>query len=85
MEFTHTATSFIHRDQYGEIDAEINFELVNQDTIHVTRTFVSPSLRGQGVARQLANQVNHYRHENNYHLTSSCSYITKLIENGEMK
>lgn len=85
MEFTQITNGFIHRDQYGKIDAEINFELVNGDTIHVTHTFVSETLRGQGVARQLANQVNQYRHENHYHLTSSCSYITKLIDSGEMK
>ncbi|MGY3724288.1 hypothetical protein SAMN05421767_1233 [Granulicatella balaenopterae] len=85
MEFTQTTNSFIHRDQYGKIDAEINFELVNGDTIHVTHTFVSETLRGQGVARQLANQVNYYRHKKHYQLTSSCSYITKLIDSGEMK
>ena len=85
MEFTQTTNSFIHRNQYGEIDAEINFEVINGNTIHVTRTFVSESLHGQGIAKQLADKVNVYRHENNYQLTATCSYITKLIENGNMK
>ncbi len=84
MEFIQTMNSFYHRNQDGKIDAEINFELVNGNTIHVTRTYVSESLRGQGIARQLANQVNRYRHEKQYQLTSACSYITKLIEKGEL-
>lgn len=85
MEFTQQEDSFVHYDQNGEIDAQINFEQNReQHTLTVTRTYVSPALRGQGIAKQLAQRVKAYCCQEELQLKSTCSYITKLIETNRL-
>ena len=52
MEFVQENQAFRHYNAAGEVDAEITYTLEEEGVIGADHTFVDPSLRGQGVARQ---------------------------------
>ncbi|AYC30389.1 GNAT family N-acetyltransferase [Paenisporosarcina cavernae] len=45
------------------------------DIMVMDHTFVSPSLRGQGVAKQLLDEAATYAKENGYKMEAVCSYV----------
>ena len=52
MEFIKEEKAFRHYNTDGEMDAEITYIPKGEGVIDANHTFVDPSLRGQGVARQ---------------------------------
>lgn len=60
--------------------AEITFTFVDDKTIDVTHTFVDPSLRGSGVAKQLFNAVIQKAQNEHLHIIPSCSYVRVQFE-----
>ncbi|MBE2894031.1 GNAT family N-acetyltransferase [Spirabiliibacterium falconis] len=74
---THGGAFFIEQD--GERIAELTYRKINNDIIDANHTFVSPSLRGQGVADKLYQALLHFVEQKGYRLEASCSYVaTKL-------
>lgn len=63
-----------------EILAEIDFPLVDENTVEITHTIVSPSLQGQGIARKLVEKVLEVAKEKGYRVTASCSYAKHYLE-----
>ncbi|WJP97484.1 GNAT family N-acetyltransferase [Macrococcus bovicus] len=60
--------------------AEITF-YTQDDAIVINHTFVDPSLRGQGIARQLLDRVIDYARENNLKIVPLCSYAVTAMHN----
>lgn len=50
------------------------FPFIKDNVINVDHTFVDPSLRGQGVAGQLMNEVYNHAKEHNYTVVNTCPY-----------
>ncbi len=67
-----------------EILAEIDFPLVNDGVIEITRTIVSPSLQGQGIAKKLVEKVLEIAKEKGYKVTASCSYAKHYLEKNNL-
>ncbi|UEX90775.1 GNAT family N-acetyltransferase [Staphylococcus ratti] len=60
--------------------AEITYYFVSNDTIDVNHTFVEPSLRGSGVAKQLFDAVIQKAKDENLKIIPSCSYARVQFE-----
>jgi uncharacterized protein len=50
------------------------FPFVEKNVINVNHTYVDPSLRGQGVASTLMDEVYNYAKEKGYTVVNSCPY-----------
>ena len=77
MEFVLENQAFIHYNAAGEVDAEISYTLEEEGVIGADHTFVDPSLRGQGVARQLVERLAVYAREENLKVRPICSYVVE--------
>ncbi|TDM12087.1 N-acetyltransferase [Macrococcus lamae] len=59
--------------------AEITF-IQQNDTLVIDHTFVDPSLRGEGIAKQLVNKVVDYARQENKKILPVCSYARVVME-----
>lgn len=79
MEIKHGQNRFYIENESTEI-AEITFIPQNNNTIIIDHTFVDPSLRGQGVAKQLLDEVVRYAREKNLKIIPMCSYAVTAMK-----
>ena len=69
-------TTYIVNDQ---IMGEVNYPYIDDKKVNITHTFVDPTLRGQGIADKMMNEVFKYLQKNNIQ-TCTCSYATSWLE-----
>lgn len=62
-----------------EVLAEISWTMLG-DVMAVEHTFVSPELRGQGVAKKLLDRAADYAREHSYKIEPICSYVVTAFE-----
>ncbi|WP_128893930.1 GNAT family N-acetyltransferase [Longirhabdus pacifica] len=71
---------YVEKD--GQEIGEVTY--VPQDgNIVVDHTFVSPSMRGQGIAEQLVDKVVEYARNEGYKIIPTCSYVVKRMRHVE--
>ena len=63
----------------GKLLAEIRFP-ENNGVATITRTFVDPSLRGQGVAEQLILRALTQIQKSNWQIAATCSYAVAWLQ-----
>lgn len=63
----------------GETLAEITWTMLG-DVMAVEHTFVSPTLRGKGVAKKLLDRAAEYAREHDYKIEPICSYVVTAFE-----
>ncbi len=63
--------------------AEITFVSSGENTIIIDHTYVSDSLRGQGIALQLVNKVVEYARLEHIKIIPQCSYAKKVMTQNE--
>jgi uncharacterized protein len=63
-----------------QILAVIDFHTDNKNRIVITHTFVDPSLRGQGIANQLLNQVIKVAEAAKQYIYPICSFAVKVLQ-----
>jgi predicted GNAT family acetyltransferase len=63
--------------------AEITFVPAGESQIIIDHTYVSDSLRGQGIAFQLVKKVVEYAREENKKIIPVCSYAKKIMIQNE--
>lgn len=72
--------AFAFRQQEdGKTNAEITWTLLG-DVMVMDHTFVSPDLRGQGVAKQLLDRAAEYARENELKMEAVCSYVVTAFD-----
>lgn len=59
-------------------EAFVAFNITN-NILTVTKTYVSDSLRGQGIARKLMDDVMAYAKREGYQVMATCSYAIKYL------
>lgn len=64
---------FIEKD--GARVAEMTYQRLGDTRIVVDHTFVDPSLRGGGVARQLLDAAVAWARQNQVRISATCSYV----------
>ncbi|MGE4484501.1 MAG: GNAT family N-acetyltransferase [Oscillospiraceae bacterium] len=77
MELIHENNRIYCLNPNGQIIAEITFPSVDKDTVDISRTFVDPSLRGQGVAETLIRAAIEDIRSKNLKIVPTCSYAVK--------
>jgi predicted GNAT family acetyltransferase len=80
MDFIYEPERIWHADEVGNMDAEIIVtDVPNRDLWSIDRTFVSESLRGQGVAGQLVDAAIDLAREKGMKVYASCEYSQRLF------
>ena len=65
--------------QDDHVIAEISWTMLS-DVMVMDHTFVSPDLRGQGVAKKLLDRAAAYAREKNFKMEPICSYVVTAFE-----
>ena len=79
MEFIHEGKAFRHYNAAGEMDAEITYVPKGEGVIEANHTFVDPSIRGQGVAHQLVDQLADFARKENLKIYPNVSVCRCFI------
>ncbi|MFC4354876.1 GNAT family N-acetyltransferase [Chryseomicrobium palamuruense] len=83
MEFQYTELGndvFAYQAREGnEKVGEITWTLLG-DIMVMDHTFVSPSVRGGGVAKKLLDQAADYARKNDYKMEAVCSYVVTAFD-----
>ncbi|MGV3244377.1 GNAT family N-acetyltransferase [Staphylococcus sp. 11261D007BR] len=74
---------FYINDEHARMIAEITFNHVGNDVIDVNHTYVSPVLRGEGIAKQLFNKVIDKARREQLKIIPTCSYVSHQFEKNE--
>lgn len=80
MDFKHENNRIFLEDQDGKTIAEVTFPNIAENKVNVSRTFVDKSLRGQGVADKLLNELVKHLKNTNQKATATCSYAVDWFE-----
>lgn len=76
MEFETITNGYVRRDEAGEIIAEITYAPTDDPNVVIAdHTFVSPVLRGQGVAEKLLNHLVSEMEKQGKKIKAECSYV----------
>lgn len=85
MEFTLNKTGTHNAFEYSRGEerlAEITWVEAG-GVMTVDHTYVSPELRGQGVAKKLLDKAAGYARENKLKMNATCSYVVSAFENSD--
>jgi len=74
MNFIHTEDRIYYENDSKKLLAEVRFPLKEDGVVEINRTFVDPSLRGQGVANLLLEAAYKQLKLNNLSVIPTCSY-----------
>ena len=74
MIFEREEHRVVLRNEKGEVIAEIDFPIVSEGVVDINHTFVSPTLRGQGVAGKLAEAAVETIRAHGWKMKASCSF-----------
>lgn len=81
MEFIKSGNAFQYHNEAGELLAEISYALTDDEHIVIANhTYVSPVLRGQGVAEKLLNHLVAEMDKAGIKIQPQCSYVVGKFE-----
>lgn len=80
-ELGHDAYAFVH-EKDGQNLGEITWTMLG-DVMVMDHTFVSPELRGKGVAKQLLDRSAEFAREKSYKMEAVCSYVVSAFNQSE--
>ena len=81
MEFTHQDNRIYAENDEGKVIAEVTFPPEGKSAICIDHTFVDNSLRGQGVASKLIEEVVAYANKHDKKIRPQCSYAVEWFKN----
>ncbi len=64
----------IYKNDENVVVAQIDFPKTGDNEITITHTFVDASLRGQGMAKKLVEEVINIAQKEKYNIRATCSY-----------
>ncbi|SHO51968.1 GNAT family N-acetyltransferase [Anaerocolumna xylanovorans] len=80
MEFKHETNRIYLADGTGKTIAEVTFPDINQNSVEINHTFVDDSLRGQGVAGKLMEELVKRLRAEGKTAVLTCSYAIGWFE-----
>jgi predicted GNAT family acetyltransferase len=80
MEFLHESNRIYLEDDKGSIIAEVTFPAVYDTAVNINHTYVSDSLRGQGIAGMLMDELVKRLKAEDKKAELTCSYAVKWFE-----
>ncbi len=81
MNILHEENRFTIRNSHNEVIAYLSYSFETDTVLIANSTFVDPSLRGKGVARQLLDRFAHYARAHHYKIRPLCSYVVDKFNN----
>lgn len=83
MNFTHEENQIALYSDTGSLLAEITFPNIDENTVDVNHTFVDASLRGQGIAGKLMQELVSDLEKKGLKAVPTCSYAQRWFEKHE--
>ena len=80
MDFKHNENQIALYSETGDLLAEITFPYVDENTVDVNHTFVDASLRGQGIAGKLMQELVDELEKRGLKAVPTCSYAQRWFE-----
>lgn len=80
MNFIKEQNQITLKDETGKVIAGVHFPEIGVNLVNINHTFVDPSLRGQGVAGKLMEEVVKVLQEDNKKAQLTCSYAVKWFQ-----
>ncbi len=80
MEFQITEGRIFYLDEQQAVLAEATYAPVRAGVVDINHTYVSPVLRGQGIAGQLMELLANELRKQNLKAVASCSYAEVWLE-----
>lgn len=80
MDFKHNENQIALYSEIGDLLAEITFPYVDENTVDVNHTFVDASLRGQGIAGKLMQELVDELEKRGLKAVPTCSYAQGWFE-----
>lgn len=80
MEFVHESNKIYLANEEGNSIAEVTFPTVKEQVVNVNHTYVDDSLRGQGIAGQLMQELVQQLKAENKKAVLSCSYAVMWFD-----
>jgi hypothetical protein len=80
MEFQITDGRIFYQNEQNEVLAEATYCYVSEGVVDIDHTYVSPVLRGQGIAGQLMEALVLELRAKGLKATASCSYADAWLE-----
>ena len=80
MDFKHNENQIALYSETGGLLAEITFPYVDENTVNVNHTFVDTSLRGQGIAGKLMQELVEELEKRGLKAVPTCSYAQGWFE-----
>ncbi|MFP4077858.1 MAG: GNAT family N-acetyltransferase [Candidatus Izemoplasmataceae bacterium] len=75
--------SFFIENANRERIAYIEYSFEDETTLIANSTFVDSSLRGQGIAQKLLEELANYARDNGYKIRPLCSYVVNAFEKSD--
>jgi len=79
MQIKKGTNNFYIGNDKTNADAQITYQ-IEGNTLIVDHTYVSPKLRGQGVANKLLDTLLDYARQNNFKIKPVCPYVFSMFE-----
>lgn len=80
MNFIHEQNKIYLNDENNHMTAVVTFPKVSDGIVNIDHTYVDGSLRGQGIAGKLMEEVVTQLRENQLKARPTCSYAVKWFE-----
>ncbi|WP_246240676.1 GNAT family N-acetyltransferase [Anaerocolumna sedimenticola] len=80
LEMKHESNRIYLNDENGNMIAEVTFPAISENAVNIDHTYVDDSLRGQGIAGKLMEEVVKQLKEENKKANLTCSYAVKWFE-----
>lgn len=64
----------------GRVDAVLEYDTVDANTLDYHHTFVPPALRGGGIASQLAEYALQYARANGLKVRPTCPFVARYLQ-----
>lgn len=80
MNFITEKNRIYFEDENGKLMAELTYKDVDATTVNINRTFVDPSMGGQGIAGRLMQTMVDQLIKENKTAVPSCSYASNWFE-----
>ncbi|AXY26530.1 GNAT family N-acetyltransferase [Suicoccus acidiformans] len=81
MDLKHEYQAIVYRDDEGKKLAEITYSLTEDaDIVAADHTYVSPTLRGQGVAGKLLDELVSVMQKEGKQIKAVCPYVVRKFQ-----
>ncbi|MBP8692137.1 MAG: N-acetyltransferase [Sedimentibacter sp.] len=80
MEFKYEKDRIYLENEKGQCLAEVTFPQISNKEVNINHTYVTPFLRGQGIADNLVKELALHLRKNNMKAIATCSYAIDWFE-----